>query len=55
MVDASDTVYVLINRSDAAKMVGGLPAGSYTDQLTAEMVSGPTVNVPARSARVLTR
>jgi glycosidase len=55
MVDGADTVYVLLNRSDGAKMVGGLPAGTYTDQLTSEMVSGPTANVPARSARILTR
>jgi glycosidase len=53
MVDGSDTVYVLLNRSDSAKAVGGLVTGSLTDQLTGEMVSGPSVMVPARGARVL--
>jgi glycosidase len=55
MVEGSDTVYVLLNRSDADKTVGGLPAGSYTDQITATTVTGPSVSVPARSFRILTK
>ena len=54
MVDGTDRVYVAINRSDAAKTVTGLPAGALTDQLTGEALSGPSLTVPARSARVLT-
>ena len=43
----------VLNRSDSAKAVGGLPTGSLTDQLTGDMLSGPSVMVPARGARVL--
>ncbi|HRI48959.1 MAG TPA: alpha-amylase family glycosyl hydrolase [Pseudomonadota bacterium] len=53
MVDGADTVYVVLNRSDSAKAVGGLPTGSFTDQLTGDMLSGPSVMVPPRGARVL--
>ena len=49
----ADTVYVLINRSDGAQSVGGVPNGSYDDLLTATQVSGPSVSVPARSSRIL--
>ena len=54
MVDGTDNVYVAINRSDAAASVSGLPAGALTDQMTGESLTGPTVSVPARTARVLT-
>ena len=53
MKDASETVYVAINRGDAAADVSGVPDGSYLDALSGDMVGGGTVNVPARSARVL--
>lgn len=53
MKDASETVYVAINRGDAAADVGGVPDGSFLDALSGDMVGGGTVNVPARSARVL--
>ena len=53
MVDGSDVVYVVLNRSDSAKSVGGLPTGSFSDALSGETVSGPTVSVPARSARLM--
>ena len=55
MVEGSDTVYVLLNRSDGDKTVGGLPAGSYTDQVTGATVTGPTLTVPPRSFRILTK
>ena len=54
MVDGSDRVYVAINRSDATVTVSGLPAGALTDQLTGEALTGPSVSVPPRTARVMT-
>ncbi|AKT40284.1 alpha-amylase family glycosyl hydrolase [Chondromyces crocatus] len=53
MTGSGETVYVTINRSDTAQQVGGLPAGQFTDALTNESVSGPTVTVPPRSSRIL--
>ena len=53
MKDASETVYVAINRGDAAATVPGVPAGSYKDALSGEMIEGGTIDVPARSARIL--
>jgi hypothetical protein len=53
MKDANETVYVAINRGDAAADVGGVPDGNFLDLLSGDMVGGGTVNVPARSARVL--
>jgi glycosidase len=52
MSDASGSVYVAINRSDAPVNVGGLPAGSLKDSVSGESVSGPEVSVPARAFRV---
>jgi glycosidase len=54
MVDGTDRVYVAINRSDATKSVGGLPAAPLTDQMTGEALTGPSVMVPPRSARIMT-
>jgi len=54
MVDGTDKVYVAINRSDATVSVSGLPSATLTDQMTGETLTGPTVSVPARSARVMT-
>ena len=51
--DASETVYVVLNRGDAPASVGGVPAGSYNDELGGGMVDGGMVSVPARSARIL--
>jgi glycosidase len=55
MVDGSDRVYVALNRSDAAKTVSGLPAGALIDQMTGDMLTGPSVSVPPRTARVMTK
>lgn len=55
MKDAMETVYVVINRGDAAGSVGGVPAGSYLDALGGGMVEGGDVSVPARSARILVK
>lgn len=49
----ADTVYVAINRGDTAQGVTNLPAGSLTDLLTSQAVTGPSVPVPARSAMIL--
>jgi glycosidase len=53
MADSSDTVYVLVNRGDAQQSIGGLPSGSFEDQLTKAPVAGPSVPVPARSSMIL--
>ena len=53
MTGDGDTIYVVLNRSDSAKSVGGLPGGSLTDELSGEVVMGPSVMVPARGSRVL--
>ncbi|EYF07714.1 alpha-amylase family glycosyl hydrolase [Chondromyces apiculatus] len=53
MTGGGETVYVAINRSDAATQVGGLPSGAFTDLLTSATVNGPSVSVPARSALIL--
>jgi glycosidase len=54
MVDGTDRVYVLLNRSDSARPVGGLPSGALKDALTNETVNGPSVSVAARGFRILT-
>jgi glycosidase len=54
MSTAGDEVYVAVNRSDQSQQVGNLPGGSLTDLLNGGTVMGPSVAVPARSARVLT-
>ena len=53
MQDGSDVVYVAINRGDGTQTVGGLPSGNYTDELSGQAVSGDSVSVPARSAKIL--
>jgi glycosidase len=53
MVDGADKVFVLLNRSDTTKSIGGLPSATLKDEITGEMVTGPSVSVPPRSFRVL--
>jgi len=53
MSGGGEVVYVAINRSDSAQQVSGLPSGQLTDLLTSSAVSGPTLNVPARSSMIL--
>jgi glycosidase len=53
MSGEGETVSVAINRGDAATSVSGLPGAALKDELTGEMVMGPSVMVPARSARIL--
>ena len=55
MSDGAETLYVAINRGDSDETVSGLPAQSMQDLLNQSSVSGPSVLVPARSTRVLTR
>jgi glycosidase len=52
MVDGADVILVALNRSDNAKSVGGLPSHALTDVMTGDMLTGPTVTVPARSFRI---
>lgn len=48
-------VYVLINKSSGPASITGVPAGSYTEQVTETQVNGGAgIAVPARSIRVLT-
>jgi hypothetical protein len=48
-------VYVLINKSSGAASIPGVPAGSYTEQVTETQVNGGVgISVPARSIRILT-
>ncbi len=49
----ADTLYVLVNRSDGAASVGGLPAGAYQDLLGGPDVNGPAPQLAARSSLVL--
>ena len=49
----ADSVYVALNRADAERSAGGLPGGDYEDLLTGQVVSGPSVELPARTSMVL--
>ncbi len=53
MSHGSDEVYVALNRGDSEAMVGGLPSGSLLDELSGQVLNGPTVSVPARGSLVL--
>lgn len=53
MVHSMETVYVAINRGDSQGSVSGLPSGSLTNLLTAQTVTGPTLNLPPRSSMIL--
>jgi glycosidase len=50
-----DAVWVALNRGDGSTQVDGLPAEMLVDELTGDALMGPSVTVPARSARVLVR
>ncbi|MBK8239783.1 MAG: hypothetical protein IPK74_30035 [Deltaproteobacteria bacterium] len=50
-----DELWVLVNRGDASHAIGGVPSENLVDLLTDEAVAGPSVDVPARSTRVLAR
>lgn len=53
MTSAEETLYVVVNRGDTPRSVGGLPGGALTNLLTGSSVGGPSVKVPARSAMIL--
>lgn len=55
MTSGSDVVFVVVNRSDSSKQVDNLPGGALTDQLNGGTVTGPSVQVPARTSMVLTQ
>jgi hypothetical protein len=52
MTAPGDTVFVALNRGDAAQGAVGLPAGSYVDAVTGEAVTAP-LQIPPRSGLVL--
>jgi glycosidase len=54
MTAGSDQVFVAVNRGDGTASVGGLPAQNLTDQMTGDVLAGPTVSVPPRTVRILT-
>jgi glycosidase len=53
MEGEGDTVFVALNRSDAAQPTVNLPAGDYVDLLTAAAIHAPA-QIPPRSALILT-
>ncbi len=53
MTSAGDTVYVSINRGDAAQPATGLPAGRYRDLVSGTSVTAP-LDVAPRTGMVLT-
>lgn len=53
MEGEGETVWVAVNRSDAERSIGGLPAMMLQDELSGAMIAGPNAQVPARSARIL--
>jgi glycosidase len=55
MSEGGQTVYVAINRSDVEQTVSGLPDTAFNDVYNQESVSGPSLRVPARAARVMVR
>lgn len=54
MTKDADTVLVLVNRSDSAQSIAGIPGSSFTDLLNGGTHTGPSVMVPARSSLILT-
>jgi hypothetical protein len=52
MSAAGDTVFVALNRSDAAQGAPNLPSGTYVDLITGGTVTAPLMLAP-RSAVVL--
>jgi glycosidase len=55
MTKGTDVVFVAINRGDSDVTVSGLPADALFDEYNGVSVSGPSMVVPARSARVLVK
>jgi len=53
MVDGSDRLVILLNRSDSEQTVNLTGATTFTDLLTAESLNASSVKIPPRSVRVL--
>ena len=51
MTDGAEVVIVALNRGDASKSVGMLPAKALKDEVSGEMVTGPSVTVRACPTR----
>jgi hypothetical protein len=47
-----DTVFVALNRGDAAQSAVNLPAGNYTDAVTGDTVQAP-LTLPPRTGLLL--
>jgi glycosidase len=54
MAMTGDQIYVALNRGDAAQDATGLPAGSYTELISGQMMTAP-FQIPPRTAYVLTQ
>ncbi|EDM75734.1 glycosyl hydrolase, family 13 [Plesiocystis pacifica SIR-1] len=50
---ANDMVVVALNRADGNRSAGGLPGGSWVDLLSGQVVSGTSVDLPARTSMIL--
>ena len=53
MSSGADVIYVAFNRSDSERTADGLPGGDFEDLLSGQMVSGTSVNLPARTSMIL--
>ena len=51
--NSSESVIVLVNRSDTLATIVSIPSGSYKDAIGGTTVSGPSVSVPPRSSMIL--
>jgi hypothetical protein len=52
MTAPGDTVFVALNRGDAATQAPGLPAGDYVDVVSGQAVHAP-LSLPPRTGMVL--
>jgi glycosidase len=53
MAGDTETLYVAINRGDGQASANGLPGGDYEDLLSGQIVSGTSIDLPARTSMVL--
>jgi glycosidase len=53
MSSGGERVVVALNRADVGRTANNIPAGSWQDLLTGQVVAGPSVELPARTGMVL--
>lgn len=53
MTGGGETLYVAVNRGDASATLSALPAGAYDELLDGASVTGPSLQVPARTVLIL--